>query len=198
MLTYDDLSFADNQSFDTTFSGLAVSLKRGKESVGRDAHTTAGGDAGATLADATLVDSYSYYQSSRITMAIACSAVCDRERETCLTPKRAAYWAATPEKAMVGRLPGWRRTSTCCQVMPWRSPVPRALSAASLAAKRAAKRSILLRLELQYATSAGVKTRRRKRWPKRSTASATLLTSVISTPVPTIISALPSTLPYVY
>src|SRR5580658_5525797 len=68
-------------------------------------------------------------------------------------------------------------------------PVPSALAAASLAAKRAAKLSAEFRLRRQYVFSSSRKTRFKKRSPYRSTAFLMRSISTRSIPDPTIMSS---------
>src|SRR5262245_35766520 len=85
---------------------------------------------------------------------------------------------------MVGACPRSRRTSSSRQCTPIESPVPSALSVASLAAKRAAKCWIGSRRRRQYPISSSVNTRRRNRSSHRAITWRMRVISARSTPMP--------------
>jgi len=71
-------------------------------------------------------------------------------------PTASAISCVPPARNACGRPPGPLRTSMSRHEIPFRQPVPRALSTASFAAQRPAKCCVAIRRLRQYSISSGV------------------------------------------
>src|SRR6185503_7840696 len=124
------------------------------------------------------------HQPSSTTHATARPPSCESVRWLLVHPIAWYRSSATPENRSRGTWPpGWI-TSACFQPTPFESPVPIALNAASLAAKRAARWGIGSLWRLQYSSSPGVNRRASMRSPNRSSESINRSTLTTSTPIP--------------
>src|SRR5690606_8576845 len=126
------------------------------------------------------------YRLSAKAWATATAPSWARLRWMAVTPFSFARRRAAPCRRTTGSPDGPCATSMSRQPTG-PQPQPKAFMTASLAAKRAARHLARSRRAMHLSSSAGVKTRSRKRAPDRARARSTRATSTTSTPMPTTI-----------